>query len=1132
MDDDAPPVIGAGALLSGPDVPLDNQDDLVWSDEEVENGQGDVEMEEGPPVRPEKPAHELERLNSGHIVPISILGTYEFHVLTKENEKKFRDMEKSIKTYCSDRRMVCAEEDLKEERYVLVFSTTFKRWCRAQLVALIKSKNHDLSTDLFCDNLSTEFVKVHLIDYRYNEDEIPVKYVCNGDIFFNFETWPVRSIKCALAGFKPQPGKTFEATQLMKTLVLGKQVWFLFQTIKNDQAYIAISYPLRAVAVEHLGLRESLITAGFGSFDASTDFFRINYKFGRSYFEPQAPKVNDVFTGIVSHVDSPDEFFIHRASERDVIHDLQQEINDFVGNKNNSEEFRLFHLIKGMACLARFHEDGLVYRAIIEGDVDYLRKKCLVRYVDYGNRGEVNFPDFFLLPDNFRQKPKMCFECKLGGVEPAGYNWTQNAISRFRQLTGCTAGSDDYQHLAVRVQYKEKGCTDRKLHVSLQRWEPGPGPEVDIGKELVKINVAHFTADHGRDRSLMDLMNEQISSVAILRDICQRHETAQSSLKERLIPIWVTCAPSLDEIWVRNEIPSVKVVYKLFFEELQKKMNLAATVKQEDEDLEPGRLCAFQVPAAEGKSWVRGKVIQKDQQKDGEDFYKIMAIDVGSTYLVPKKKVFDLPSQFVSHDPYVVKCALYGIKSATGNGWTATGYNKFVEFLSDPRWKESLHLIVKEKILGTDPNQVIKCNIIGEEKKIQLFDTVTVYHSLCDMMIETYGVALPLDRSDYVTDREILNDKALVHSTEVSHRGVRDLQLNRDSLYSRIVQATSSNEEVSYYPQPILPSKNQFEGQVTNIDESFNICFRLTENNPITIAINRDISSQMVNGSLSPFNPPHDKGRACTARFSQDKTWNRAKFLDFCSGNIVKVYFVDYGNTDQLFLENLSQKVFAPDTPELAIKSQLHGVKASDEKVREVLYQQMYDMMVDKICSFTWENFPNVPMKVSVIDKQTGLDIKRELMQKNLLTETVDANDISPNVVTALSVLPRSSYSDLLFDQLSKDNNCIIPVCFSSKFGHDLIYLQLRGIDNPVDEQNVYLKACTDRYLIMSDLIQDFSRGVQPIGKALVGDSCLAPFDDGRYYRGLIIKEDVGFDEDVLVYFVDYGNIYNVPLPK
>ena len=203
-------------------------------------------------------------------------------------------------------------------------------------------------------------------------------------------------------------GKTLEATELMKKYVLDKSVWFLFQTTMNETTmnetimnetimnetamnevtHISLSYRLHGVSVQHLGLKESLISAGFGSFDPRTDFFRVNFSPGRSYPEPTAPKVNDVFTGVVSHVDSPDCFYINRASDKEVIDDEQKSINDFFSDEKNRNEFKLFHFIIGMACIGAFSEDGMLYRAIIEG-VNESRKTCTVRFVDYGNKEQV-----------------------------------------------------------------------------------------------------------------------------------------------------------------------------------------------------------------------------------------------------------------------------------------------------------------------------------------------------------------------------------------------------------------------------------------------------------------------------------------------------------------------------------------------------------------------------------------------------------------------------------------------------------------------------------------------------------------------------------------------------------------------
>ena len=113
-----------------------------------------------------------------------------------------------------------------------------------------------------------------------------------------------------------------------------------------------------------------------------------------------------------------------------------------------------------------------------------------------------------------------------------------------------------------------------KIPVSLQRWEPGKPDPVDIAQVLVKERAARFIRDNVSDstRLIMDIMSENFSTLTIIRDICERHERAHSSLIERLIPILVTVAKGPEEIWIRLEVPAVKKIYESFMKELEREM--------------------------------------------------------------------------------------------------------------------------------------------------------------------------------------------------------------------------------------------------------------------------------------------------------------------------------------------------------------------------------------------------------------------------------------------------------------------------------------------------------------------------------------------------------------------------------
>ena len=169
--------------------------------------------------------------------------------------------------------------------------------------------------------------------------------------------------------------------------------------------------------------------------------------------------------------------------------------------------------------------------------------------------------------------------------------------------------------------YRERGSRGPKIPVSLQRWEEGKANPFDIAEELIKDRAARPVHGNVSDsaRLIMEMMSENISTVTIIRDICERHERAHSSLIERLIPVLVTVAKGPEEIWIRLEVPAVKRIYESFMKELERDMQASSSVKQEVVDsLQPGTLCAFRITTPgsqsvgfEGKflqSWIKGKM--------------------------------------------------------------------------------------------------------------------------------------------------------------------------------------------------------------------------------------------------------------------------------------------------------------------------------------------------------------------------------------------------------------------------------------------------------------------------------------------------------------------------------------------
>ncbi|KAL9847141.1 tudor domain-containing protein 1 isoform 5-T5 [Geothlypis trichas] len=89
--------------------------------------------------------------------------------------------------------------------------------------------------------------------------------------------------------------------------------------------------------------------------------------------------IGDEFSGVVSHIQSPDTFFCQRMQSARQLAELEASLNEYCGKIPSSPSFRP---AAGSVCCAQFTEDNLWYRAAVTAYAS--EDTVLVDYMDYG----------------------------------------------------------------------------------------------------------------------------------------------------------------------------------------------------------------------------------------------------------------------------------------------------------------------------------------------------------------------------------------------------------------------------------------------------------------------------------------------------------------------------------------------------------------------------------------------------------------------------------------------------------------------------------------------------------------------------------------------------------------------------
>lgn len=131
---------------------------------------------------------------------------------------------------------------------------------------------------------------------------------------------------------------------------------------------------------------------------------------------------------ILTHIDSPSEFYLQLSEETESINALQSDL------QNAAPDLPVLdNPSAGVLCAAPYSLDQQWYRAqVLDADADI----TTVRFVDYGNTDVLSnsSTSVKLLPPELLALEQHARRCSLN-VKPCGEEWTPTATSRFEQLT-------------------------------------------------------------------------------------------------------------------------------------------------------------------------------------------------------------------------------------------------------------------------------------------------------------------------------------------------------------------------------------------------------------------------------------------------------------------------------------------------------------------------------------------------------------------------------------------------------------------------------------------------------------------------------------------------------------------------
>ncbi|XP_062831767.1 tudor domain-containing protein 1 isoform X2 [Anolis carolinensis] len=138
--------------------------------------------------------------------------------------------------------------------------------------------------------------------------------------------------------------------------------------------------------------------------------------------------IGDSFWGLVSHIQTPGDFFCQQIKNGSKLSKLQVSLNEHCEKISTMKDFSP---AIGEMCCAQF-TDQQWYRALVLSFVS--ENTVLVDYVDYGNVEVLDLCKLRPIVPELMELPAQAIRCTLSGVKPVSETWSTEATSVMKKL--------------------------------------------------------------------------------------------------------------------------------------------------------------------------------------------------------------------------------------------------------------------------------------------------------------------------------------------------------------------------------------------------------------------------------------------------------------------------------------------------------------------------------------------------------------------------------------------------------------------------------------------------------------------------------------------------------------------------
>ncbi|NXD08450.1 TDRD1 protein, partial [Nothocercus nigrocapillus] len=460
--------------------------------------------------------------------------------------------------------------------------------------------------------------QIFYIDYG-NEENISFSRI--KALHKNIERFPPCAIKCSLANYDPTQEGWSEGIASSSPQFMGKHCSVTVVDILQEEMMLSFAVDVILPDSEN---------SSKGNKEQVPEDKELLHT-ADSVAKCVSVCIGDVFSGVVSHIQTPENFFCQQMHNGHRLAELQVSLIEYCEKVPGIPDFRP---TVGNVCCAQFSEDNLWYRAAVLAYTS--EDTVLVGYIDYGNFEVLHVTKLRPMIQRLMDFPVQVIRCTLAGVKPLMGAWTLDAISLMKQLV-------QDKVLTVKV-------VDKKGNSSVvELLDASITPVKNISNYLIEKGCAAAESKMSLPAIEMSDVKEEASEDTANKNIWMWNKLSPKQTVDVIVSALYNPGEFYCQISNDSELLALNSLNKSLSEYCQKTPPSVFKPKNG----EP--CCAFF--SADG-NWYRALV----QNVASDGAVKVCFVDYGNVEEVPLDKIRQISSSFLKLPFQGIKCWLSGIK--------------------------------------------------------------------------------------------------------------------------------------------------------------------------------------------------------------------------------------------------------------------------------------------------------------------------------------------------------------------------------------------------------------------------------------------------------------------------------------